>query len=185
MILPAPVFVGFFPKATLPSPAWLAAPGVQEIASVSCCLSPAPDGWITHWRHNALGFYAGEAAALSVCTGEPAAFDLYAYALYPLRGVDGRAVPFTIAVDAGAPPADYLFLGYDIVTKSTGDFFECSPLSCNGAAAAFGANAFCLLDGAAEAAQALLVMSEPAAGFEPGPCYLFQVYRKARIFSQA
>jgi hypothetical protein len=184
MKLPPPVFAGFFPKATLASPDWLAAPAVREIASVSCCLSPAPDGWITHWRHNALGFYASEAAALSVCTDKSIAFDLYAYLLYPLRGMDGHAEPFAPAVTAGAPPADYIFLGYDIVTQSTSDFFECSPLSCNGAAAAFGANAFCLLDGEAEAVQAMLAMSEPAAGFEPGPCHLFQVYRKPRVSPQ-
>ena len=29
----------------------------EEIASVSTCISSAPEGWIDLWKHNRLGFY--------------------------------------------------------------------------------------------------------------------------------
>jgi hypothetical protein len=60
------------------------------------------------------------------------------------------------------------------------DFFECSPLSCNRAAENFPTNVFCLLDNEAEAYHAILEMSQAGSGVEPGPYYLFKVYRKKR-----
>jgi hypothetical protein len=180
MILPVPIFVGFLPKATQPRPDWLKVASVREVCSVSECISKAPDNWLQHWRHNALGFYDTEEITVSVIDDAARHYDLYAYELFPFSCLDQKHAPIELALDIGRVPASYEFLGYDIVSKSSSDFFECSPLSCNHAASDFATNAHCLLDDESYAHQALLSMSKPDSGFEPGPYYLFKVYRKKR-----
>jgi hypothetical protein len=49
------VLVGYFAKRTQRHPEWPKAPQVEEIASVSDCLSKSPPDWIDYWRHNDLG----------------------------------------------------------------------------------------------------------------------------------
>lgn len=180
MTLPAPIFVGFFPKATQPRPVWLKVEAIQEICSVSECISKAPVNWIQHWTHNALGFYNTEEKAVSVLDDASPHYDLYAYELFPVSCLGQNLIAIMLADDIGQVPADYEFLGYDIVSRSSSDFFECSPLSCNHAASVFVTNPHCLLDDEAYAYQVLLTMSQPDFGAEPGPYYLFKVYRKRR-----
>jgi hypothetical protein len=180
MSLPTPVFVGFFPKLTVPRPDWLQVEAVKEIASVSSCISPAPEDWITHWKHNDFGFYDTEELARSVVPSDSSEHDLYAYELFPLSWFDQEAEALELAPEGGAPPPDYAFLGYDIVTRSSSHVFECSPLSCNGAAGEVPTNASCLIDDEEQAHQAVLRMSWADSGVEPGPYYLFKVFRKRR-----
>jgi hypothetical protein len=167
--------VGFFPKRRVPVPDWLEAPSVLEICSVSHCIAAGPEDWIGQWLHNEDGFYDSEALAKQVAAGGD--FDLYAYRLAPVRCNNATLEPFTVAKRDLALPADYVCLGWDVVTRSTTDFFECSPLSCNSGAAEYPVNEYCLL---ASHDVALEVMQSICAGgkSEPGPYYLFQVYRK-------
>ncbi len=180
MLLPAAVFIGFFPKLTAPAPAWLGNPSVREICSVSQCISAGPADWINHWKHNAFGFYDTEALAREIIGQSSARFDLYAYRLFPLRclGQQIESIPLDNHPPENLPlPGHYDFLGYDIVTKSGPDFFECSPLSCNNGAAKYAVNPFCLIDSQTEAARIWQEISR-AGSYEPGPYYLFEVYRK-------
>ncbi len=179
MELREPVFVGFFPKVTQRTPAWLGVQSVREICSVSNCISDGPEGWIDHWEHNAHGFYDSEEQAQVVAAPNSEEFDLYAYHLFPMRCIGDVLEPVTIESAAAPPPVDYEFLGYDIVTKSVSDFFECSPLSCNYAAREYPVNQYCLIADRDQAYQALQEISRVGT-YEPGPYYLFQVYRKRR-----
>lgn len=54
--------------------------------------------------------------------------------------------------------------------------FGCSPLSCNGRAAEFNVNRYCLIDNLEKAIRAgeHFGRTEP----EPGPYYLYQVFRR-------
>ena len=52
-----PILLGYFPKRRTPVPPDYPLPGVEEIASVSECIAPAPQDWIQRWEHNDL-FYA-------------------------------------------------------------------------------------------------------------------------------
>lgn len=188
MTLPAPVLVGFLPKATQPKPNWLKVETVQEICSVSECISPAPEKRIDHWLHNTWGFYDTEALARAVMGEAAQRYELYAYELFPFASLAEQVTAFSLVADLGAVPADYACLGFDIVTCSMAAatngvlpewvFFECSPLSCNHAAADFATNAHCLIETAEAAYRALLALSGPEAKAEPGPYYLFKVYRK-------
>lgn len=162
------------------APPELVAAGVSDIAAVSNCMSSAPDDWIDAWRHNWFGFYDSEEVALSVVPADNAlSYDLYAYELIPVEYAEAIE-PLEVPPGPGTIPPEYEFLGYDVVTRSMSSFFECSPLSCNLAATTFRVNSHCLADKLEDAYVAFLGIGARAAGYEPGPYYLFLVYRRRR-----
>ena len=176
--LPEAILVGYFPKKTATRPGWLENTQVQEICSVSLCISPGPDDWISHWKHNELGFYSTESSAWSIIADAVDRFDLYAYKLYPFHCLNQQTESIACpSVSNNKLSPDFVFLGYDIITKSSSDFFECSPLSCNNGARDFPVNQYCLIDDEATALAVLQAIYRDG-GYEPGPYYLFQVYRK-------
>lgn len=180
MNLPTPVFIGFFPKVTQLKPEWIEVATITEICSVSDHISKGPNDWINQWKHNSLGFFDSEQIALSLISNDLEQYDLYAYEMFPFNVLNNLVSTVEIDSQIGTVPRNYEFLGHDIVTKSISDFFECSPLSCNRAAENFTTNAFCLLDNEVDAYRVLLEMSKAGSGVEPGPYYLFKVYRKKR-----
>jgi len=176
VVLPDPVFVGFFPLATATGPDWLEVPIVDEICSVSRCISKAPEGWIDAWKHNQLGFFDTEDLALEVATGRGAEFDLFAYRLFPVQCENGEFRPFPVPAPVFETLDRYRFLGHDIVSRSAGSHVECSPLSCNYAARDFPVNRHCLIEDSDAAFSACRAIS--AGNYEPGPYFLFQVLRR-------
>jgi len=112
--LPAPAFIGFFPKATQLRPDWLQAISVKEIGSVSHCISKAPDDWIKHWKHNALGFYDSKQMARTIIGGDPERYDMYAYEMFPFRCLDRKREVVQVNIQIGKLPQDFEFLGYDM-----------------------------------------------------------------------
>ncbi len=123
-MLPSAVFVGYFPKITVTKPAWLENQTVLEIGSVSECFSAGPTDWILAWQHNKLGFFDTEAQASALTPEYPERYDIYAYKLYPYNCLDGQRQAIDISPVAGILPQAYAFLGYDVVSKSSTDFFE-------------------------------------------------------------
>ena len=178
MILPEPVLVGFFPKLTALSDATINAPGAVRIASVSNCISDGPPEWIHAWQHNDLGLYPSESVATGIAAKLCPDCDLYAYEVYPVRWHEDGDEPWTTAVVVdGSIPQVFRFLGFDVVTRDLTDFFECSPLSCNGAFEEFAVNEECLLateEAAVEAAERI----GRTQSYEPGYCHIVRVYRK-------
>ena len=173
-----PTLIGYFPKRTMKHPDWLKAAGVEEICSVSGCISEAPDGWIDHWRHNEMGAYDSSDLAWSVlpesARGE---FDLYAHKMFPVEFAQGKQCPFSIpSLDVQPLPASFELLGYDAVSRSGGSSFDCSPLSCNYMAEHVRVNHHCLVD---DVETAFRLASEfEAGGGEPGPYYVVEVWRE-------
>ena len=165
-------------RAPTPRPDWIEAPAVHEVASVSSCISPGPEGWIERWRHNALGLYDDEATAWSVVGSDRSGFDLYAYRAYPIGLDAGAPSPWEVPVRVALDLEGFERLGIDLVTRSVSPFFECSALSCNDAAAEFSANRFCLIDDLEAAYAACAAVSR--GGYEPGPHHLIEVWRKRR-----
>jgi len=176
MRLPIAKFVGFFPKVSCPRPEWLKGEEIKEICSVSDCIATGPQGWIDEWKHNELGFFDTEEFAMEVAKKDCKTYRLYAYKLYPLRFRDGVAQEFSVPLDLKADLSRYDFLGFDVVSKSESDFFECSPLSCNGACELYQVNQYCLISRYEEAYKACLEIER--GNWEPGPYYLFEVYRR-------
>jgi len=177
----APALIGYFPKRTRQRPDWLEAAGVDEVCSVSTCVSSGPGDWIQRWRHNALWVYDSPALAWSVvpesARGE---FDLYAYRMYPVEWAAGARRPLAMPPLPGLEPLDASFarLGHDVVSRSAGTSFECSPLSCNSMAREHPVNRHCLIEDAATAFR-LAGEFESGSG-EPGPYCVIEVWRQGR-----
>lgn len=72
-------------------------------------------------------------------------------------------------------PVELRSLGFDVVSKSVSDGFECSPLSCNSMALELAVNRHCLVDHleVAIAVATRFSVEEP----EPGPYYVVEVLR--------
>jgi len=186
-----PILAGYFPKRTARRPEWLEAAGVEEICSVSDCISPSPDGWIEHWLHNPLGLYPDEEIARRIAgEGEPG-FDIYAYRIldvaFPpggppreLTAEEERA--FAAAGDCTPMGAPFERLGWDAVGtwlgigQSVG--FDCSPLTCNGMAAQIATNRYGLLDTLEQAVPVAIRFAREQP--EPGTYFLVEVWRKRR-----
>ena len=172
-------FIGYFPKITT-LPAHWHAPGVAEICSVSNCLCTSPQDWIGHWKHNGWGLFSSVADARSVVTGAHKPFIVFAYRLLPRVFVKGHVKAYDIPELPLEPiPSNFVFLGFDAVSRSIADFFECSPLSCNYMAAQIaGVNRYCLMDTLGEAVilAKRFSIEEP----EPGPYHVIEVLREGQ-----
>ena len=177
MMIPEPLDAGYFPKRTEKRPEWLKARGIEEICSVSPCISGGPSDWIEKWLHNDLGFYDNEDLAWQVAGTDRSGFEMYAYKIYPLMFAKGNASAWQVPTRVRLNLSGFDFLGFDMANKTDGvSNFECSPLSCNSCAEQVPVNKYCLVEEVTDAYRACLAFSteEP----EPGPYYLFQAYRR-------
>ncbi|MGI0029280.1 MAG: hypothetical protein ACREAQ_06165 [Nitrososphaera sp.] len=104
-------------------------------------------------------------------------FELYAYRMLPVKFDEGQQEPFEIP-PLRVEPLDSSFecLGFDIVSRSAGSSFECSPLSCNHMAEQCAVNRYCLVEDHETALR--LASGFEAAGCEPGPYYVVEVWRR-------
>ncbi len=152
--------------------------GIQEIGSVSLCIADGPDGWLEAWRHNEWGFFANpETAWARVPRDQYADFRLYAYALYPFEFRDGGGEPMQLDLPHVTPLGpEYVQVGWDAVSRSGGQHFECSPLSCNLVARKVTANRYCLFSDIGAARDFARTAEED--GCEPGPYHVLEVWRR-------
>ncbi|MCB0116944.1 MAG: hypothetical protein R2873_17830 [Caldilineaceae bacterium] len=173
------ILIGYFPKRTAVRPPWVHADSVEEIASVSECISPGPSAQNEHWSPNEFGFFDSPAVAHAVLGDDAAEFDIYAYQLYPILVHQGAARPAQVTPPTVEPlDVNFHLLGYDAVSRSHGKNFECSPLSCNDAAREHEVTRDCLF---ANYDAALAGATEFSNGnYEPGPYYIVEVYRYDR-----
>ncbi|MBI3415804.1 MAG: hypothetical protein HY043_10900 [Verrucomicrobia bacterium] len=172
-----PILIGYFPKRTMKRPDWLKAAGVEEVCSVSNCVSEDPDGWRDEWRHNEMWVYDTPELALSIIPETVRSeFELYAYKMFPVVFIDGQQQPFEIPNLHVQPlPGYFERLGVDIVSRSAGSSFECSPLSCNHMAEQVEVTRQCLLEDVDVAFR--LAAEFEAGGCEPGPYHVMEVWR--------
>jgi hypothetical protein len=175
-------FCGYFPKRATALPDGYDLPGVVEIASVSNCISKGPEDWVESWTFNELGFFDDvDLAEALIPEADHGQFDVHAYEFLDERFTGGLAEPWAVPrLLCKSPVGDFEFLGFDVVSKSISDFFECSPLSCNGEAEIFRANAHCLFDSFDDAVAAAKVFSKEEP--EPGPYYIARVFRRRRTW---
>ena len=176
-----PTLIGYFVKQTERRAELVKALKVEELCSVSCCISKAPEGWIQRWLHNELWLYDSEELAWRVLpeAQEAEDFELYAYRLFPLRYVDGQEQSLQIPTLKVQPlSASYERLGLDVVNRSQNNQFGCSPLSCNGRAIDFTVNRHCLLDELKAARGLATLFSSGTHAAEPGPYHVVEVFRE-------
>ncbi len=174
--------VGYMAKRVSVRPEWLNAGRVDNIYSVSNCISKDFTDYINYWKHNGCWFFDNPGTILQLARNNR--FDvgetvLFFYETHDLQFDDTKGQwasfkpepSFTTAVTA---PHLKVFEGYDVVTFSVGTSAECSPLSCNALAGEVDTNEHCLL-ASLEYAQCLLENGK-FKNTEPGPYRIFAVY---------
>jgi hypothetical protein len=175
---------GYFARRVAPAPEHLGAPGVREICSVSECMSPGADDWISAWRHNGFGWFNLVADAVSVVPeARRGEFRLFAYRIHPdvFQGPARVTVSLPGDVHPEPLPEGFRSIGFDSASRSSAEglSLECSPLSCNGLAAELPVNEHCLFPSlaAAIAGAQRFAAEQP----EPGDYYVVEVLEGPRI----
>lgn len=176
---------GYLAKRVEDSSDWLGATQVEDIYSVSGCISEDFADYINYWQHNGYWLFdspkiirsiAGQhAICLSGCT-------LFYYELYEFQFNEKNETwesfepekSFPLAVESPCSP---ILEGFDVVSFTSGNNPECSPLSCNGLAAEVVTNRHCLLESLDEARRSL--KDGKFAKCEPGPYRIFSVHTQA------
>jgi hypothetical protein len=175
------ILCGYFPKLIATRPEWLAEPTVEDVCSVSKCVSPGPDDWVDQWRHNLLGWFNTVTDARSVVpANDVSRYRLFAYRL-PSFYRQGHPEPVRLPRDVSAEPLPpgFVSLGFDVYSNSMDSILgpECSPLSCNSMASEFHVNRHCLLATLDEARDAAATFSVEHP--EPGDYYVAEVLEAA------
>lgn len=188
---PEPILIGYLAKRVEKRPDWLKAAGVEEICSVSGCISGGlSDQAFKQWRHNGLCMY-DSAPLVHALLGEeadPQGFGIFAYKLLPVAFAKEGERPVImddLSEFAGPPPhaepipPGYDKLGYDCVQtewdKSIAGF-GCSPLSCNSMALKMAVNRHCLIDTLDDAIATARTFARKQP--EPGVYYVVEVWRR-------
>jgi hypothetical protein len=155
---------------------------VEDVYSVSGCVSEYFADYIKYWKHN--GYWFFDSIEIIRSLADEQAIDLgdcrfFYYEVFeeefedasetwrPLKPDDG----FKTAVVA---PARKQLEGYDVVTFSAHTSPECSPLSCNNLAAIMETNRHCLFASFDDAKAH--IEARDFDNSEPGPFRIFAVY---------
>lgn len=179
------VFVGFLARKVASRPDSLARAPIDDVCSVSECISPGTPDQLLHHTHNSAGFYDTEAAAWSVVPEtERDAYTLFAYRALCVRFDGVSCAQWSPAEEWPGLPVNadlsaYTPVGYDIVNASFGEWFECSPLSCSGIANEQVVNRHCLVDDVDAAIELARLFARDDASVEPGPYHVVEVLRRA------
>jgi len=178
---------GYLYKRVACKPPWLKAAGVDDIYSVSGCISEDFIDWLEYWQHN--GFWLFNAPDIMVNIAEEQGvslndLSLFFYRVSEKQWHDEEAVWRPHQPDAAfltdvVVPAHSQVEGYDVVSIYAGNACECSPLSCNGLATTLAVNRHCLLPTYDAAKQ--LLESGAFHHCEPGPYRIFEVHSISNV----
>jgi hypothetical protein len=181
------IAAGYMYKMVARQPDWLKAPDVDDIYSVSGCVSPPFTDYVSLWRHN--GYWLFDRPAIMRDIAEEQGIDLSAATLFYFEvfeeefdeesGLWSPFAPDPSFTTAVAPPAASRLEGYDAVTFTVRTSPECSPLSCNNVAGSVGVNRHCLFRSLDQAKSA--VQDETFKDCEPGPFRIFAVHTVAEV----
>jgi hypothetical protein len=173
---------GYMAKFVVDRPDWLGVAVVEDIYSVSGCVSPSFADYYSAWKHN--GFWLFNSTDVIRQLASEKGIDLtdakfFYYELHERQfGEDGNEEAFeapdpAFATNVSVPQTKSLE-GFDVVTFWAGAAPECSPLSCNGLAREHDVNRHCLLASLEEAIS--LLKTGAFKNCEPGPFRIFSVY---------
>ena len=96
--------------------------------------------------------------------------------MFPIEIDDTTEEPFEIPQLSVTPMSGaFTRLGYDVVSRSIGTSFECSPLSCNHMADHIPTNKYCLVEDFQSAVDAAKTFEREQC--EPGPYFIIEVWR--------
>jgi hypothetical protein len=173
---------GYMAKKIVKRPGWLQAAAVEDVYSVSGCISMYFADYIKYWKHNGYWLFDSVESIHSVAREHSIPMEgckLFYYEVFEREFNDknrtwqpfGPEASFKTSV---VLPAEKRLEGYDVVTFSAHTSPECSPLSCNNVARTVPTNRRCLL-GSFDEAKAR-VEAGAFDNSEPGPFRIFAVY---------
>jgi hypothetical protein len=163
-------------------PDWLKVACIDDIYSVSSCVSEDFCDWIHSWKHNGFWFFDSPDIIRKIAASRNVELDKatwFYYEAFEQEFVSEESHWCSFAPEPSfpldvQPPQKPVLRGIDIVTYFVGNSPECSPLSCNHMAEKFAVNRHCLLDNFDEAKA--LVEAGCFDECEPGPYRLVAVH---------
>ena len=174
--------LGYMYKRVEARPQWLEPAKVDDIYSLSGCISEYFADYIPLWKHN--GFLAIRLARNHQAGCCRPGCCLGAAEAVLLRGLRKRIRPRQARVVPFEPEASFVtniesptrkqLEGFDITTFSVHTSPECSPLSCNSCATTVETNSHCLLESFDDARRVL--EADLLGPCEPGPYRIIAVY---------
>jgi hypothetical protein len=178
MMIPA----GYMAKRVVRKPDWLKANGVEDIYSVSGCISKDFADYIKFWKHNGYWFFDSPDIIEQVAQEHSidlAGTTMFYYEVYEQEFDDVKAQWCPYEKDQSFTtnirlPEHKILAGFDVINSVTRNSPECSPLSCNLLANEIQTNAHCLLPAFETAKQ--LIETGRFNNSEPGPYRVFAVY---------
>ena len=173
---------GYMAKRVVRRPEWIQAPSVEDVYSVSGCISEYFADYIKHWKHNGYWLFDSVDIIQSVAQENSIPLEdckIFYYEVFE-REFDDENIkwqpfgPDSAFETSVVPPARKRLEGYDVVTRSLPANLECSPLSCNNLATTIRTNQHCLFSSFDDAKACI-----EAGAFEvsePGPFRIYAVY---------
>jgi hypothetical protein len=174
--------VGYMYKKVVRRPDWLKVANVDDIYSLSGCVSENFTDYIKYWKHNGYWLFDSPAAMEAIARDNAVALagmTLFYYEAFEEQFDENSKTWSVFEPEASfptdvEPPVSARLEGFDVTTFTVGTSPECSPLSCNGLARKIAVNRHCLFESFEPAKQAL------EAGLfdksEPGPFRIFAVH---------
>ncbi len=161
---------------------WLENDIVEDIWSVSGCLSKSFCDFVPHWKHNGYWLFDSPDTIRDLAEKEGVELSGLRLFYYEVHGEQfdcetgawSAFAPEASLPTHVQPPATKRLEGFDVVSFSAQTAPECSPLSCNGLARVVAVNKHCLLATLQEART--LLESGRFKDCEPGPYRIFAVH---------
>jgi len=168
-------------------PEFLKAVHLDDICSVSRCISHDFCDWVKLWKHNGHWLFDSPEIILDIANSQQlclSGLTLFYYETFEKeydavsrQWRDFAAEPsFPTHITPPLHPPRY---GFDIVSYSMGNSAECSPLSCNHLANEIPVNNHCLLETLAGARQ--LLEAGAFDNSEPGPYRILAVHSLGKM----
>jgi len=173
---------GYMAKKIVKRPDWLQAAAVEDVYSVSGCISKYFADYIEYWKHNGYWLFDSVESIRSSAREHSIPIEgckFFYYEVFDREFNDESKTWQPFGPDESFKtsvvlPAKKRLEGYDVVTFSAHTSPECSPLSCNNLARTIPTNQRCLLESFEETKARV-----EAGAFdrsEPGPFRIFAVY---------
>jgi hypothetical protein len=174
--------LGYLYKHVASRPEWLKAEGVEDVYSLSGCISSPFADYMNFWQHN--GFWLFNSPAMMKALAAEHSLSLEGTQLFYYEGYElefDDAIDTWVEYQAEASfetrieaPVDSKLEGFDVTCFSVHTTPECSPLSCNSLASSLATNRHCLFKTFDEAKSAIEAGKFEAS--EPGPYRIVAVY---------
>jgi len=173
---------GYMAKRVTVRPSWLKAGCVEDVYSVSGCISEDFTDYVKYWKHNGYWFFDSPEIITQLARDNSldlTGTNLFFYEVYELEFDDTERRWCTFQPEASfttqvAPPLEKTLEGYDVVTFYVRTKAQCSPLSCNSLANEIEINQHCLLPSLDRAKE--LLDEGKFNDAEPGARRIFAVY---------